>query len=108
MQSSQPAKILGIHLLERDQFLGKPLYEAIVDKCRKFSIAGATVFRGIEGYGDSAEIHRHHLLGHDQPLIVTIIDSEEKIRSLLPVLEEMMETGLITVGDVEVVRITKK
>jgi hypothetical protein len=78
-----------------------------VQKCRELSIAGATVFRGLEGYGESAEIHRHHLVVHDQPIIVTIIDSKENIRRLLPVIEDMMDTGLIAMSDVEVTRIAK-
>ena len=107
MQASTPAKMLRLHLSERDKHLGKPLYEAIVAKCREMSIAGATVFRGLEGYGESAEIHRHHLTAHDQPIVVTIIDTDENIARLLPVVEEMMETGLIAISDVAVSRIQK-
>src|SRR5437016_1250267 len=107
MQPSRPAKLLRLHFSERDKYRGKPLYEAIVQKCRELSIAGATVFRGLEGYGESAEIHRHHLVVHDQPIVVTIIDSEENIRRLLPVIEEMMDTGLIAMSDVQVARIAK-
>src|SRR6266853_2000870 len=88
MQPSRPAKLLRLHFSERDKYQGKPLYEAIIEKCRQLSIAGATVFRGLEGYGESAEIHRHHLVTHDQPIVVTIIDSEENIRLLLPIVEE--------------------
>jgi PII-like signaling protein len=107
MQTSRPAKLLRIHFSESDRYQGKPLYEAIVEKCRELSIAGATVFRGLEGYGESAEIHRHHLVVHDQPIVVTIIDSEENIQRLVPVLEEMVDTGLIAISDVQAVRITK-
>ena len=99
--------MLRLHLSERDKHLGKPLYEAIVAKCQEMSIAGATVFRGLEGYGESAEIHRHHLTAHDQPIVVTIIDTDENIARLLPVVEEMMETGLIAISDVAVSRIRK-
>jgi PII-like signaling protein len=107
MQTSRPAKLLRLHFSENDKHEGKPLYEAIVQKCLELSIAGATVFRGIEGYGESAEIHRHHLVVHDQPIVVTVIDSEENIRRLLPALEEMVDTGLIAISDVQAVRITK-
>jgi PII-like signaling protein len=107
MQTSRPAKLLRLHFSESDKYLGKPLYEAVVQKCRDLSIAGATVFRGLEGYGESAEIHRHHLVVHDQPIVVTIIDSEENIQRLVPVLEEMLDTGLIAISDVQAVRITK-
>jgi PII-like signaling protein len=107
MQTSRPAKMLRLHFSESDKYHGKPLYEAVVQKCRDLSIAGATVFRGLEGYGESAEIHRHHLVMRDQPIVVTIIDSEENIRRLVPVLEEMVDTGLIAISDVQAVRITK-
>jgi uncharacterized protein len=108
MQTSYRAKLLRLHLSEADTYEGRPLYEAIVQKSRDLSIAGATALRGIEGYGESAEIHRHHLLTHDQPVVVIIVDTEENIGRLLPVLEEMMETGLITISDVEVHRILQK
>ena len=107
MQPSRPAKLLRLHFSEGDKYRGKPLHEAIVRKCLESSIAGATVFKGLEGYGESAEIHRAHLLTHDQPIVVMIIDSEENIRALLPVLEEMMDTGLIAISDVEVRRFTR-
>ena len=99
--------MLRLHFSEHDKYQGKPLYEAIVQKCRELSIAGATVFRGLEGYGESAEIHRHHLITHDQPIVVTVVDSEENICRLLPALEEMMDTGLIATSDVEATRIEK-
>lgn len=107
MQPSRPAKLVRLLFSEQDQYEGKPLYRAIVQKCRELSIAGATVFRGLEGFGESAEIHRHHLLVHDQPIIVTIVDSEEKIKRLLPVVEQMMDTGLVAVSDVEAARIVR-
>jgi len=99
--------MLRLHLSERDKYLGKPLYEAIVANCREMSIAGATVFRGLEGDGEAAEIHRHHLTAHDQPIVVTIIDTDENIARLLPIVEEMMATGLIAISDVAVSRIQK-
>ncbi|HXP88532.1 MAG TPA: DUF190 domain-containing protein [Bryobacteraceae bacterium] len=107
MQHYQPAKLLRLHLTERDRHQGKPLYEAIVETCRKLDIAGATVFRGLEGYGGSAEIHKPHLLAHDLPIVIQIVDSAENIARLLPVLEEMMDKGLIAVSDVTTLRIQK-
>jgi uncharacterized protein len=108
MRPSQPAKLLRLHLNESDQCGGKPLYHEIVQKCRELGIAGATVFRGLEGFGESAEIHRAHLLTHDLPIVVTIVDSEPNIQRLLPVIEEMLDTGLIAMSDVDVIRIQKK
>jgi uncharacterized protein len=107
MQNYQPAKLLRLHFTERDRYHGKPLYEAIVNKCLELKIAGASVFRGLEGYGDTAEIHRSHILTHDLPIVVQIVDSEENIRRLLPVLEDMMDKGLIAMSDVNILRIQK-
>lgn len=103
----QPAKLLRAHCFERDQYEGKPLYEAIVARCRELNIAGATVFRGLEGYGETAEIHRGHLLAHDLPIVVNIVDSAGNIERLIPILEEMMDTGLIAVSDVEILRLER-
>jgi uncharacterized protein len=107
MPDFQPAKLLRLHFTERDRYRGKPLYEMIGEKCREMKIAGATVFRGLEGYGEAAEIHRSHLLAHDLPVVVQIVDSEENIQRLLPVLEEMMDKGLISMSDVKMRRIQK-
>lgn len=107
MQTYQPAKLLRLHFTERDRYHGKPLYEAIIEKCRELKIAGATVFRGLEGYGDTAEIHRSHILTHDLPIVVQIVDTAENIQRLLPVVEDMMDKGLIAISDVNTVRIRK-
>ncbi len=107
MLPRQAAKIMRLHLSEEDEYEGKRLYEAIIGKCRELGLSGAMVFRGLEGYGESAAMHRQHLLGHDAPIVVTIIDSDENIRRLLPALEPMMDTGLIVISDVEIARIRK-
>jgi uncharacterized protein len=107
MQPYQPAKLLRLHFTERDRHQGKPLFEAMIEKCRELKIAGATVFRGLEGYGDTAEIHRSRVLRHDLPIIVQIVDSAESIQRLVPILEEMMDKGLIAISDVNVMRIQK-
>jgi PII-like signaling protein len=107
MQTYQPTRLLRLHFTERDRYRGKPLYEAIVEKCVELKIAGATVFRGLEGFGDNAEIHRSHLLTHDLPIVIQIVDSEENIQRLLRVVEDMMDKGLIAMSDVEVLRIQK-
>ena len=83
MKLEGKAKMLRIHFGEDDKWHGKPLYEAIVAKCRELDIAGATVFRGIEGYGASTLIHKKHLLrSSDRPIMVSVIDTEENIRKL--------------------------
>jgi PII-like signaling protein len=107
MRTVKKAKLLRLHIGESDQYNGKPLYEAIVHRCKELKIAGATVFRGLEGYGETAEIHRHHLVRKDQPIVVTIVDSPENLGRLIPELEGMMDTGLIATSDVEYMRIEK-
>jgi PII-like signaling protein len=107
MRTVKKAKLLRLHFGESDEYNGKPLYEAIVNRCKELRIAGATVFRGLEGYGETAEIHRHHLIGKDQPIVVTIVDTQENLGRLIPEVEEMMDTGMIATSDVEYVRIEK-
>jgi uncharacterized protein len=100
-----PSKLLRLHLSEGDRWHDQPLYAAIVDKCRELGIAGATVFRGIEGYGETAEIHRSHLLHHDAPIVISVVDSADNIARLVPEVEAMMNKGMIAISDVEAVRI---
>ena len=107
MAEARPAKILRLHFCEHDRYGDRPLYEAVVDKCRELKIAGATVYRGIEGYGETAEIHRPGVLAHHAPIVVTVVDSAENIARLLPVVEAMMDKGLIAMNDVEAIRITR-
>lgn len=107
MPQAFPAKLLRIHLSEADRFEGHPLYEAIVAKCRELKIAGATVFRGLEGYGETAELHRAHLVHGDQPIVISIVDTAEKLDALLPMVEAMMVTGVIAVSEVQAVRVQK-
>ncbi len=106
MKLAGKAKMLSIHFGEDDKWKEKPLYRAIVEKCRELDIAGATVFRGIEGYGASTLIHRSHLLSFssDAPIMVSVIDSEEKIQTLIPFLDEMVGEGLIAMSEVEVIK----
>jgi len=107
MRTVSKAKLLRLHFSEDDRYSGKPLYEVIVDRCKELKIAGATVFRGLEGYGETAEIHRSHLIRKDRPIVVTIVDTEDNLSRLIPEVEEMMDTGMIAVSDVECVRIEK-
>ncbi len=105
MKLEGKARMLRIHFGEDDKWQGKPLYEAIVVKCRELDIAGATVFRGIEGYGASTLIHKKHLLwSSDRPIMVSVVDTEKNIKKLLPALDEMVAEGLIAMSEVEVIR----
>ena len=107
MRTVKRAKLLRLHFSEGHRYQGKPLYEAIVNRAKELHIAGATVFRGLEGYGETGEIHRHHLTGKDQPIIVTIVDTEENLRRLIPEVEAMMDTGMIALSDVDCLRVEK-
>jgi len=106
MKLEGKARMLRIHFGEDDKWENKPLYRAIVEKCKELDIAGATVLRGIEGYGASTLIRRsHHLsFSHDAPVMVSVIDSEEKIQKLLPILDQMVDEGLIAMSEVEVIK----
>jgi hypothetical protein len=106
MKLEGKAKMLRIHFGEDDRWQGRPLYEAIVERCRQLDIAGATVFRGIQGYGASTRIRKSHLLSFsaDAPILVQIIDTDENIQRLIPALDEMVSEGLIAMSDVEVIK----
>lgn len=109
MMLSGRAKMIRIHFGEDDRWRGRPLYDAIVEEARRRDLAGATVYRGIEGYGASSRIHRRHLMtSSDLPVMVCIIDDAEKIEQFLPVLEKMVDEGLIAISDVEVIRYTHR
>lgn len=105
MKLEGQAKMLRIHFGEDDKWEEKPLYRAIVEKCRELDIAGATVYRGIQGYGASTLIHRTRgFFSKDAPIMVQVIDTEENIHKLLPILDGMVSEGLIAKSDVEVIR----
>jgi len=108
MRERTRAKLLRLHISERERYQGKPLYEAIVNKCHDLNIAGATVLRGLEGYGETGELHRHHVISSDEPIIVVIVDSEEKLSACIPVFEQMMNTGLMAISDVEMIRLRRE
>ena len=109
MKLSGSAKMVRIHFGEDDRWHGKPLYEAIVEEARRQDLAGATVYRGIAGYGASSRIHRRHLLtSSDLPVMVCLIDVQQKIEQFLPTLERMVYEGLIAISDVEVIRYTHR
>jgi len=110
MQLPKDAVLLRIFFGEGDKFHGKPLYEAIVLKARELHLAGATVLRGPMGFGASSRLHTSKILrlSEDLPLIVEIVDTEEKIDAFLPVLDAMMGSGLITLEKVKVLRYGEK
>jgi len=100
------AKLLRIFFGEDDKFGGKPLYECIVLKARELHLAGATVLRGPMGFGHSSRVHTAKILrlSEDLPIVVEIVDSQEKIDAFLPVLDGMMGSGLVTIEQIEVLQ----
>lgn len=110
MKEQFKARMLRIHFGERDTYHDQPLYEAIVSKCKDLGIAGAIVFRGIEGYGTSTRIRHssHWTFSRDAPIMLSIIDTKEHIDELLPHLSEMVNEGLIAMSDVEVIRYVRE
>ncbi len=102
------AKMLRIYIGEDDRWEGEPLHEAIVKKLRMMDIAGVTVYRGLMGYGAQNRVHRSGFLGlsKDLPIMLSVIDTEEKIRRALPVFDEMVDEGLIALSDVEIIKYT--
>jgi len=108
MNITGPALRLTVYLGESDQWHRHPTFVEIVHRAHAARLAGASVFRGIEGYGASSIVHTSRLLSlsEDLPVAVVIIDEEAKIRQFLPQLDELVTEGLITLDEVEVVRYT--
>jgi uncharacterized protein len=104
MQIPKQALLLRIFIGEDDKLGGSPLYEAIVLRAREMHLAGATVLRGPMGFGASSRLHTAKILrlSEDLPLVIEIVDSEEKIDDFLPVVDKMMVSGLITLEKVQV------
>ena len=105
MHLPHEAMLLRIFIGETDRWKHQPLYEAIVLKARELHLAGATVLRGPMGYGKSSRLHTAKILrlSMDLPLVIEIVDTEEKIQAFLPVLDEMMKGGLVTLERVRVI-----
>jgi len=109
MKEEFQAQMLRIHFGEADKWQDKPLHEAIFAKCQELGIAGATIYRGIEGYGTSTRIHyaSRWTLSKDAPIMVSIIDTEEQIGKLIPHLDAMVQEGLMATSVVEVIRYSR-
>jgi hypothetical protein len=98
-------QLLRIFIGESDRWGGLPLYEAIVQEARKRGLAGATVFRGFEGFGARSRVHTARILrlSEDLPVVIEIVDTEEKIQAFLPALDEMVKEGLATIEKATVI-----
>ena len=106
MKIEGEAHRVRVYIGESDQWHGKPLFVAIVERCKLEGLAGATVLRGIEGYGAKSRIHTARILrlSEDLPVVIDIVDRAEQIERLLPILDEMVTEGLITLENIHVVK----
>jgi PII-like signaling protein len=106
MDIPQDAVLLRIFIGENDKFHGRPLYEAIVLKAREMHLAGATVLRGPMGFGRASRLHTTKILrlSMDLPTVIEIVDNEDKIDGFLPTLDGMMQSGLVTLEKIKVLR----
>ena len=105
MKIEGEGKLLRIFVGESDTWHGKPLYQAIVERVREEGLAGATVIRGIEGFGADSRIHTSRILrlSEDLPVLIEIADTAERIERVLPLLDEMVTEGLVTLERVEII-----
>jgi PII-like signaling protein len=110
MKLPEDAVLLRILIGESDRWHHQPLYEAIVMKARESALAGATVLRGPMGFGASSRVHTAKILqlSNDLPMVIEIVDTEEKLNAFLPRLDEMMGGGLVTLEKIKVIRYRTK
>jgi len=106
MKIPEDGHLLRIFIGESDKWQGKPLYEAIVLKARELHLAGATVLRGPMGFGAHSRMHTAKILrlSEDLPIVIEIVDSEEKINGLMPFIDEAVQEGLVTLEPVRVIK----
>jgi uncharacterized protein len=106
MHLPEDAVLLRIFIGESDRYQHRPLYEAIVLKARELQLAGATVLRGPMGFGKSSHLHTAKILrlSMDLPMVIEIVDTEEKVNEFLPVLDDMIGGGLVTLEKAKVIR----
>jgi len=101
---NEDARLLRIFIGESDTHDGRPLYQAIVEVLRREGLAGATVLRGIEGFGKSSRLHTAHILrlSEDLPIVIECVDTTDRIEEMLPVLDQMIGDGLVTLERVQI------
>jgi PII-like signaling protein len=108
LKRQSAAKLMRIYIGENDKWRGMPLYKALVESMRAHDIAGVTVYQGILGYGANRRIHKDSALhlSHDRPVMLSVVDAEEKLRAYFPVLDGMVLQGLVVLSDVDVIKYT--
>jgi PII-like signaling protein len=106
LKQAGTAKLMRIFVGENDKWNGKPLHEALIESMRANDIAGVTVYQGILGYGANRRIHKDSALhlSHDRPMMLSAVDTEERLRAFLPVLDDMVQQGLVVFSDVDVIK----
>lgn len=106
LKSEGKAKMMRIYIGENDKWNGQPLYEAIVKGLRAHDIAGVTVYRGILGYGANRRIRKDATLSlsHDRPILLSVIDTEEKLQAFMPILDQIVQQGLVVLSNVDVIK----
>lgn len=100
------AKLMRIFIGESDRWQDKPLHEALIRAMRANDLAGATVYRGILGYGAHRRVHKEKplLLSHDNSIMISVVDTEEKLKEVLPIIDKMVEEGLVVLSDVDIIK----
>ncbi len=102
------AKLMRIYVGENDKWSDKPLYRALIESMRANDIAGVTVYQGILGYGANRRIHKDSALhlSHDRPMMLSVVETEEKLQAYFPVLDQMVQQGLVVLSDVDIIKYT--
>ena len=102
------AKLMRVFIGENDKWRDKPLHQALIESMRANDIAGVTIYQGILGYGANRRIHRDSALhlSHDRPIMLSAVDTEEKLRAYFPILDEMVRQGLVVLSDVDIIKYT--
>lgn len=102
------AKLMRIFVGENDKWSDKPLYKALIESMRANDIAGVTVYQGILGYGANRRIHKDSTLhlSHDRPMMLSVVEAEEKLQAYFPILDQMVQQGLVVLSDVDIIKYT--
>jgi PII-like signaling protein len=106
LKRESSARLMRIYIGENDKWGNKPLYQALLESMRANDIAGATVYQGILGYGANRRIHQEKALSlsHDRPILLSVVDTEEKLHAFFPILDDMIQQGLVVLSNVEIIK----